>query len=145
MKGGEGDYTAPSPAIGYYNTVGSKEGQRDSSLLLHPYTFLKTPMHAGWRQRPLSRSERAACKGARPEDFVDEEDLAALMEQQDELDKEEEEKAIAAAREEFNHGKHDLPECVCILFQPLHISVQRTTQLCFTIFMQGACLHRRPV
>ncbi|KAA1475490.1 hypothetical protein DENSPDRAFT_932393 [Dentipellis sp. KUC8613] len=50
-------------SAGYYNTVGSAEGWT-------PSTFVS------------SRSERAKAKAARPEDYMDEEDLAELRESQ---------------------------------------------------------------
>ena len=53
---------------------------------------------------------------------MDEEDLAALMEEQDELEKEEEEKVLAAARDELVHGQgplDDQREYVSLIFSPL--------------------------
>ena len=52
---------------------------------------------------------------------MDEEDLAALMEEQDELEKEEEEKVLAAARDELVHGQgplDDQRECASLIFFP---------------------------
>ncbi|KAI0954695.1 hypothetical protein AcW1_006501 [Taiwanofungus camphoratus] len=58
-------------SAGYFNTVGSKEGWA-------PSTFVS------------SRSERAKQKAARPEDFMDEEDLAELQESRKLVDEHEE-------------------------------------------------------
>ncbi|KAI0367581.1 hypothetical protein BV20DRAFT_1000266 [Pilatotrama ljubarskyi] len=58
-------------SAGYFNTVGSKEGWT-------PSTFVS------------SRSERAKKKAARPEDFMDEEDLAELRESRKLVDEHEE-------------------------------------------------------
>ncbi|KAM5534503.1 hypothetical protein V8D89_011835 [Ganoderma adspersum] len=58
-------------SAGYFNTVGSKEGWT-------PATFVS------------SRNDRAKKKAARPEDFMDEEDLAELRESQKLVDEHEE-------------------------------------------------------
>ncbi|KAH7909692.1 hypothetical protein BJ138DRAFT_195776 [Hygrophoropsis aurantiaca] len=58
-------------SAGYFNTVGSKEGWA-------PSTFVS------------SRSERAKNRGARPEDFMDEEDLADIRADQKLVDENEE-------------------------------------------------------
>ncbi|KAI0079117.1 hypothetical protein K474DRAFT_1705947 [Panus rudis PR-1116 ss-1] len=58
-------------SAGYFNTVGSKEGWT-------PSTFVS------------SRNERAKQRAARPEDFMDEEDLAELRESQQLVDEHEE-------------------------------------------------------
>jgi len=58
-------------SAGYFNSVGSKEGWA-------PSTFVS------------SRSERAQAKAARPEDFMDEEDLAELQDSRKLVDENEE-------------------------------------------------------
>ena len=73
-------------SAGYFNTVGSKEGWT-------PATFVS------------SRGDRAKSRAARPEDFMDEEDLAEIRESRKLVDETEEmdfggtaaEKARAAA------------------------------------------------
>ena len=58
-------------SAGYFNTVGSKEGWT-------PATFVS------------SRSDRAKARAARPEDFMDEEDLAEMQEGRKLVDEHEE-------------------------------------------------------
>jgi G patch domain-containing protein 1 len=68
-------------SAGYFNTVGSKEGTFISiSLTLVFYDRI----FSGWTPSTFvsSRSDRAKQKGSRPEDFMDEEDLAELREGQ---------------------------------------------------------------
>lgn len=66
-------------SAGYYNTVGSKEGMPKSPLSLGP-----DHLSPGWTPSTFksSRADRAAKKAAKPEDFMDEEDLAELRESQ---------------------------------------------------------------
>jgi G patch domain-containing protein 1 len=65
-------------SAGYFNTVGSKEGLR----LMHRIFILLAYTVTGWTPSTFvsSRSDRAKQKKARPEDFMDEEDLAELAE-----------------------------------------------------------------
>ena len=66
-------------SAGYFNTVGSKEGASSPSSVT---TYIN--VSKGWTPSTFvsSRSERAKQKAARPEDFMDEEDLAELRESQ---------------------------------------------------------------
>ncbi|TDL23705.1 hypothetical protein BD410DRAFT_746466 [Rickenella mellea] len=69
-------------SAGYFNTVGSKEGWT-------PQTFVS------------SRSDRAKQKAARPEDFMDEEDLAELKDSQKLVDTTEEMDLIGGTQSEM--------------------------------------------
>ena len=72
-------------SAGYFNTVGSKEGWT-------PATFVS------------SRSDRAKKKAARPEDFMDEEDLAELREGRKLVDEHEEMDFGGTAAEKGRQG-----------------------------------------
>ncbi len=81
-------------SAGYFNSVGSKEGWT-------PATFVS------------SRSERAKKKAARPEDFMDEEDLAELRESRKLVDEHEEmDFGGTAAEKRKQAGEADEQECV---------------------------------
>jgi Protein of unknown function (DUF1604) len=76
------DYTVPSPVASLQATSTPlvQKKVRPPHCLRHTYQlFLK-----GWTPSTFvsSRSERAKQKAARPEDFMDEEDLAELRESQ---------------------------------------------------------------
>ena len=64
-------------SAGYYNTVGSETGMLESFLLV-----CSDHLSPGWTPSTFksSRTDRAAKKTAKPEDFMDEEDLAELRE-----------------------------------------------------------------
>ncbi|KDQ61939.1 hypothetical protein JAAARDRAFT_190648 [Jaapia argillacea MUCL 33604] len=70
-------------SAGYFNTVGSKEGWA-------PSTFVS------------SRSDRAKQKSARPEDFMDEEDLAELADSRKLVDENEEMDLLGGTQAEIN-------------------------------------------
>jgi len=75
-------------SAGYFNTVGSKEGQW---LLLNSNRCVQQ-IAIGWTPSTFvsSRSDRAKVKSARPEDFMDDEDLAELRDSQKLVDTNEE-------------------------------------------------------
>jgi G patch domain-containing protein 1 len=77
-------------SAGYFNTVGSKEGASTSSESSPPLpssarrTRADLPPSPGWTPATFvsSRSDRAKQKASRPEDYMDEEDIAELRENQ---------------------------------------------------------------
>jgi hypothetical protein len=84
MRRAVDDYMAPSPVVSLLatsTTVGSKEGTFSSS---HPPSYALRRRYAGWTPSTFvsSRSDRAKQKVSRPEDYMDEEDLAELRENQ---------------------------------------------------------------
>ncbi|EIN06259.1 hypothetical protein PUNSTDRAFT_145550 [Punctularia strigosozonata HHB-11173 SS5] len=78
-------------SAGYFNTVGSKEGWT-------PQTFVS------------SRSERAKKKQARPEDFMDEEDLAELAESRKLVDETEEMDILGGTQAEMSKRTGDVED-----------------------------------
>lgn len=97
-------------SAGYFNTVGSKEGVSHSinSILIAHLNIL-----LGWTPSTFvsSRSDRAKQKGSRPEDFMDEEDLAELRESQKLVDMNEEMDLLGGTQADIGqNGGVDEPE-----------------------------------
>lgn len=111
-------------SAGYYNTVGSKEGM----YIQHPVALIKTNCPLGWTPQTFvsSRSDRAKAKSARPEDFMDEEDLAELREGRELVDKNEEMDILGGTQSEMRRkGGAEEPEKECV-YRPMHLSVKMT-------------------
>ena len=98
-------------SAGYFNSVGSKEGASRVSRLW----LCETDDRLGWTPQNFisSRSDRASRKQARPEDFMDEEDLAEMRDAQKLVDTSEEMDLTGGTQAELNRRLgDDAKECV---------------------------------
>jgi len=99
-------------SAGYFNSVGSKEGSPTSLL----YYYFVTESSSGWTPSTFvsSRADRAKHKAARPEDFMDEEDLQELKDGQNLVDTTDEMDLVGGTKAELQRrgGMEESEECV---------------------------------
>lgn len=91
-------------SAGYFNTVGSKEGTHGHNILFS----LNVKITLGWAPKSFvsSRGDRAKKAEARPEDFMDEEDLQDLKDNRNIIDTTEEMDFLGGTQAELL-GKDD--------------------------------------
>ena len=103
-------------------------------------------MQPGWTPSTFvsSRSDRAKKKAARPEDFMDEEDLAEMRENQKLVDEHEEmDFGGTAAEKRRQAGEVDDQECVCVQSNNIALMLMEASALSLPFSPLRLCLHRK--
>ena len=103
-------------------------------------------MLPGWTPSTFvsSRSDRAKKKAARPEDFMDEEDLAEMRENQKLVDEHEEmDFGGTAAEKRRQAGEADDQECVCVRSLDISRRLIAASALSLPFSPLRLCLHRK--